>query len=141
MNAPDSEKPKIIVDKDWKSQVEAERAAAAPPTAGADKGFSAEPEDFQIPEASFSVLVTTLATQTMVALGQASAPGEDKVVVNLPFAKHCVDTLDILAEKTKGNLTAEEDRLLSRFLYELRMLYVSVQNRLKTQTSTTEQGD
>ena len=86
-----------------------------------------------IPEASFSVLVTTLATQAMVALGQAPMPDEEKVVVNLPFAKHCIDTLGILADKTKGNLTTGEDGLLSRFLYELRMLYVAVQNQLKKQ--------
>ena len=90
-----------------------------------------------IPEASFSVLVTTLATQAMVALGQAPMPGEEKVVVNLPFAKHCIDTLDILADKTKGNLTTAEDHLLSQFLYELRMLFVAVQNQFKIRRRQT----
>jgi hypothetical protein len=152
MNASDSEKPKIIVDEDWKNQVQAERDAVAKPQAGADEGSTAKPEDFPIPEATFSVLVTTLATQAIVALGQTPMPDEDKVVVNLRFAQHCIDTLNILAQKTKGNLTTAEDRLLSRFLHELRMLYVSVQNQLKdqlknplkdplkTHTSTTEQG-
>ena len=55
--------------------------------------------------------------------------------MNLPFAKHCIDTLDILAQKTKGNLTPGEDSLLSRFLYELRMLFVAVQNHLQKQAS------
>jgi hypothetical protein len=137
MNDTSSEKPKIIVDEGWKSQVQAEREAQAKPqtaTATAEgAGPSAKPEEVPIPEASFSVLVTTLATQAMVALGQAPMPGEEKVVVNLPFAKHCIDTLGILADKTKGNLTPGEDGLLSRFLYELRMLYVAVQNQLKKQ--------
>ncbi len=61
------------------------------------------------------------------------------MVVNLPFAKHCIDTLDILADKTKGNLTTGEDSLLSRFLYELRMLYVAVQNQLKKQDTAAHE--
>ena len=137
MNASGSEKPKIIVDEDWKSRVQAERETGTTPPAAADPKSTAAPEDFPIPEASLSVLVTTLATQAMMALGQAPLPGEDKVAVNLPFAKHCIDTLDILAQKTKGNLTTAEDHLLSRFLYELRMLYVSVQNQVKSPTKTT----
>jgi len=134
---PEIEKPKIIVDEDWKSQVQAEReqlaqkqtATGQPADAGAKP--DAQPEEGPMPPASFAVLVTTLATQATVALGQAPVPGEDKVMVNLPFAKHCIDTLEILADKTKGNLTTGEDRLLQQFLYELRMLFVSVQNQLR----------
>lgn len=139
MNASGSEKPEIIVDEDWKSQVQAERDVVAKPQAGAEEGSTAKPEDFPLPEASLSVLVTTLATQALVALGQAPLSGEEKVGVNLPFAKHCIDTLDILAQKTKGNLTTAEDHILSRFLHELRMLYVSAKNQLKTHTSTAKQ--
>ena len=135
-----TEKPKIIVDEDWKSRVQAEReqlaqeqtAAGQSADAGAKPG--AQPEEGTMPPASFAVLVTTLATQATVALGQAPVPGEDdKVMVNLPFAKHCIDTLEILADKTKGNLTTGEDRLLQQFLHELRMLFVSVQNQLRKQ--------
>jgi len=128
------EKPKIIVDEDWKSRVQAEREAThkaeAPAPDAPDAPDPTHGQDLPIPEASFSVLVTTLATQALVALGQAPAPDENKVIVNLPFAKHCVDTLAILAEKTQGNLTPAEDTLLTRFLYELRMLYVAVQNQI-----------
>jgi hypothetical protein len=138
MNDETSDKPKIIVDEDWKCQVQAEREALAKQQEQGqqDTGPSAKPEEAPIPEASFSVLVTTLATQAMVALGQARMPEDKEVVVNLPFAKHCIDTLGILADKTKGNLTSGEDSLLSRFLYELRMLYVAVQNQLKKQATT-----
>jgi hypothetical protein len=135
MNDTGSEKPKIIVDEGWKSQVQAEREALAQQRTEVQEGPgpAAKPEDVPIPEASFSVLVTTLATQAMVALGQVPMPDQEEGVVNLPFAKHCIDTLEILADKTKGNLTTGEDSLLSRFLYELRMLYVAVQNQLKKQ--------
>jgi hypothetical protein len=135
MNDTGSDKPKIIVDEGWKDQVQAEREALAKQQTEAKEAAKPPdtPENVPIPDASFSVLVTTLATQAMVALGQAPMPGEEKAVVNLPFAKHCIDTLDILADKTKGNLTTSEDGLLSRFLYELRMLFVAVQNQLKKQ--------
>ncbi|MHB0957436.1 MAG: DUF1844 domain-containing protein [Pirellulaceae bacterium] len=140
MNEADSDKPKIIVDEDWKSQVQAERnAATQPPAETPHEHPPTQSTELPIPEASFSVLVTTLATQIMVALGQAPLPGEAKADVNLPFAKHCIDTLDILAQKTKGNLTTSEDHLLSQFLYELRMLYVAVQNQLKKQPTVKEQ--
>ena len=68
-NESQAEKPKIIVDEDWKGQVQAERDAMARQEAGAKPGTAepAPPEEYPIPEASFSVLVTTLATQAMVA--------------------------------------------------------------------------
>ncbi len=144
MSDENAERPKIIVDEDWKSRVEAEREALAQQHKqaqaegdAADKPAedASKARELPIPDASFSVLVTTIGTQALVALGQAPAPDEEQVVVNLPFAKHCIDTLGILADKTKGNLTTTEDTLLSRFLHDLRMLYVSVQNQLKKQAS------
>lgn len=139
MSTGEPQKPKIIIDEDWKTRVQAEREAATgqaaeeqasnkPPTPNEAAGDTVG-ETGQIPEASFSVLATTLATQTLVALGQAPLPGEEKMTVNLPFAKHCIDTLDVLEQKTKGNLTPHETQLLSQFLYQLRMLYVSVKNQ------------
>ena len=150
MSTGEPQKPKIIVDEDWKTRVQAEREAAPHPAnpdpakpdpAETDRAKTdpapekrPDPESTaggagQIPEASFSVLATTLAPQTLVALGQAPLPGEEKTTVNLPFAKHCIDTLDMLEQKTKGNLTPHEAQLLSQFLYQLRMLYVSVKNQ------------
>ena len=45
------------------------------------------------------------------------------------MAKHLIDTLDVLQQKTKGNLTSEESALLTNYLYQLRMLYVAVQSQ------------
>jgi len=135
MSTGEPQKPKIIVDEDWKTRVQAEREAKtdqdAPeitPETQPDKPAAAD-QAGQMPEASFSVLATTLATQTLVALGQSPLPGEEQATVNLPFAKHCIDTLDILEQKTKGNLTPNESQLLTQFLYQLRMLYVAVKNQ------------
>ena len=120
-----SETPsKIIVDDDWKSQVEKEKQAAAavvtsdPP---ADAKVTPTP-----PEASFETLVTMLFTQGMAALGQV--PGDDNLPmpINKPFAKHFIDTVEMLGEKTKGNLSEVETTMLSEVLHVLRMTFVSV---------------
>ena len=147
---PEGEK-KIIVDEDWKSQAQAEKealeakktaaqqeGAAAPESADQPDAGPAEaerpaetesPHDPEIPiPASFGVLVSTMATQVMAALGQLpkELTGLDKPQPNL--AKHHIDMLSVLEEKTKGNLTPEEARMLEDALHQLRMLYVSVKN-------------
>jgi hypothetical protein len=117
-------KPKIIVDEDWKGQVEAEKEALqqqADQQQAAAGGAEAE-----IPPASFSLLVTTLAAQAMAALGQAPNPAEDKPLARLDLARHYIDTLGILEAKTKGNLAPEESSLLARVLHELRMAFVTI---------------
>jgi hypothetical protein len=128
-----SQPSKIIVDEDWKSQVQAEkqrlaeeearkqgeshRAATAPAHAG---------EDAQLPPASFPMLVSMLATQAMVCLGQIPDPLADKVELHLDQAKHFIDLLQMLEEKTKGNLAPNEAAMLEGLLHELRMAFVSV---------------
>ena len=77
------------------------------------------------PPASFSVLVTTLATQVMVALGQFPSPeGKEEIKPEPMIARHLIDTLAVLEEKTKGNLTDDEIRFIRQVLYELRLRYV-----------------
>lgn len=79
----------------------------------------------KIPPASFPMLVTTLAAQAATALGQMENPLTKKKEVNLDLAKHMIDTIDILVAKTKGNLTSEEDAMLTAVLHELRMSYLA----------------
>src|SRR5262249_42098154 len=64
-----------------------------------------------IPPASFSFLVSTLGAQAAVALGMAPNPMTNKTEVQPELGKHAIDTLAILLEKTKGNLTSEETQL------------------------------
>lgn len=136
----DSEKPKIIVDEDWKSQVEAEREALkqestedTPQSAGA-----APDEAASLPPASFSVLVSTLATQALASMGQAPDPLEGKPVVRLALARHYIDTLGVLEEKTKGNLSSEEGAMLTGVLHELRMIFMAVQKNPPPAASSTD---
>jgi uncharacterized protein YjaG (DUF416 family) len=79
---------------------------------------------FVPPKADFSFFVTTIAIQASIALGSLANPSTNKVETDLAQAKFLIDTLDLLKEKTKGNLTEEESKLLENVLYELRLIYV-----------------
>jgi len=79
--------------------------------------------DFPLPPASFEFLVFSLKTQCEMRLG-ALALGEEKLEPDLPAARHAIDLLAMLAEKTRGNLTMEEQRLIENSLTELRFRYV-----------------
>ncbi len=76
-------------------------------------------------EPDFNFFVTTLALQASIGLGQIPNPATDKKEEDLTQAKFLIDTLGMLKEKTKGNLSAEEASLLENLLYELRMQYIA----------------
>ncbi len=87
---------------------------------------SGEPE---LPQASFPTLVSLLASQAMAALGQIADPQTKQANVRLPMAKHFIDSLEVLQEKTKGNLSEIEAGMLENMLFELRLLYVAQQKK------------
>lgn len=142
-----SDKPKIVVDSDWKAQAQAEKeklareveakqaqaaaggpagpAAAAAAAAGAGAGAQRE-----LPPASFETLVASLATQILYALGGYEDPRTKRRYVDLDLAKHHIDTLSVLEEKTKGNLSEDEKKVLDNALYECRMQYVQIAQRV-----------
>lgn len=122
---PRDESKKIIIDEDWKSQVERERQELdAEPQADAPAD-----ETSGIPPASFLLLATTLATQAMAGLGQIPDPIEQKPIVNLELAQHYINMLAVLEEKTKGNLTDEEQEMLTNVLYQLRSVYIAIERQ------------
>ncbi|HDZ42682.1 hypothetical protein LCGC14_0238650 [marine sediment metagenome] len=139
------EKPKIIVDDDWKAQAQAEKEKlteqqAEDAQADAPAGGSAG-EGRQVPGASFEVLVSSLVTQAMFALGAIEDPTSKKRYLDLDLAKHHIDMLAVLDEKTKGNLTDDETKLLNQALYESRMHYVQVANAVANQVMGTPPAD
>ncbi|MCX5706713.1 MAG: DUF1844 domain-containing protein, partial [Candidatus Omnitrophica bacterium] len=77
------------------------------------------------PKADFSFFVTTLSLQATISLGQIPNPVTNKTEEDLIQAKFLIDTLGMLQEKTKGNLTPEETKLLDNLLYDLRSIYLS----------------
>jgi len=154
----EQQKPKIVVDDDWKAQARAEKerlareveqkkqqaaagqalggapagaaqdqaagAAAGAPTREAAAAKAAQAR--QLPPASFATHVNSLVTQVFMALGGMEDPRTKRRYVDLDLAKYHIDTLGVLEQKTEGNLTEDEKRLLDQGLYEARMQYVNV---------------
>ncbi len=125
------EQPKIVVDDDWKAQAEAEKdrlaaeekAKPAEPAPAAGAAGEAE-GDRELPPATFLTLVNGLLSQTLFALGALQDPRTNRRFRDLGVAKHHIDTLGMLEEKTAGNLSDDEKKALDNALYEVRMAYV-----------------
>ncbi|MCX5696114.1 MAG: DUF1844 domain-containing protein [Candidatus Omnitrophica bacterium] len=82
-------------------------------------------KEFTPPIPDFKFFISTLCLQATIFLGQIPNPVTQKTEEDLPQAKLIIDTLGMLQEKTKGNLTDAEASLLENFLYELRTFYLS----------------
>ena len=78
-----------------------------------------------MPEVTFTAFVMSLNTSALFHLGEISDPATGKKEQDLILVKHTIDTLQLLEEKTKGNLTDEEQDLLRNALYDLKMRYVA----------------
>ncbi len=83
-----------------------------------------EARHIPMPAVTLATFVWSLSSSALVHLGEVPDPMSQEVRVDLPLAKQVIDTLGMLQEKTKGNLDAEEDRLLKTLLYDLRLRYV-----------------
>lgn len=77
-----------------------------------------------LPQVEFITFVYSLASAALVHLGEMAEPESGKVSPSMPLAKHSIDTLAMLEEKTRGNLSDEEAKQLGDILGHLRMLYV-----------------
>ena len=77
-----------------------------------------------LPPADFATLVLSLGSSAVMYLGESEGTDAKKPNRNLPMAKHAIDLLTILEEKTKGNLSAEEEQILESLLFDLRLRYV-----------------
>lgn len=143
-----ADKPRIIIDSDWKSQAQAEkerlsaqeearkqpappRPAASPigPAPGgpaASRGPAGGAEEEGLPPADFRTLVGSLVTQALLYMGAIPDPETGRGIVAPEYAKHYIDLLSMLEQKTKGNLTAEESSEITEVLHELRMRFVKV---------------
>ncbi len=119
---------KLFIDEDWKSQVEAEKEAArrAAETAQPAETPSSTGARAPLPPPNLTFLVSTLYLQGAVALGLMPNPVTNKADVQLEQAKHSIDLLSMLQQKTEGNRTPEESDELEAVLHELRLAFVSV---------------
>jgi len=90
----------------------------------ADESEKQAQAEATFPDLNFSTFVFSLGTSAMYHFGDFPDPVTKKAERNLEAAKQTIDILGILKDKTKGNLSDDEDRLLESLLYELRMRYV-----------------
>ena len=133
----EEEKGFVIKDKRTFSQdtgepVE-EKAEQAEEAAGKEEAVKEPPEpeaettteeDTALPEVNFSTFVFSLSSSAFFHFGEIPDPTTGQKQKNLPMAKHSIDILSMLEEKTRGNLTVDEEQLIKNILYDLRMRYV-----------------
>jgi len=77
-----------------------------------------------LPEITFINFLLSLSTSAFIQLGEVEDPITQQTDKNLPLAKQTIDLIEMLREKTKGNLTSEEEKLMEHLLYDLKMRYV-----------------
>jgi len=80
-----------------------------------------------LPEINFATFIVSLNASALLHLGVMEDPIAGKKVKNLSMGKQTIDILGMLEEKTKGNLSKEEENLLKNILYDLRIIYVKEQ--------------
>lgn len=117
--------PKIIVDSDWKAEAAREKERLAAQEAQ-EKAKGGGGDASGASTQGFYELVNMLAMQAAIALGGYQGPGGERIPPNHEAAKHHIDLLDVLTEKTRGNLSEEEGRALQGVTHELRMQYVQM---------------
>jgi hypothetical protein len=88
------------------------------------RGDGDQSKTYALPKIDFSTFVLSINSSALVQLGLIEDPGSGQKTKNLPVAKQTIDLLAMLEEKTRGNLTTDEENILKNILYELRMLYV-----------------
>lgn len=93
-----------------------------------------------MPEVTFMAFVMSLNTSALFHLGEIADPATGRKVTDLPLARHAIDTLVLLQEKTKGNLDSDETEMLKNVLYDVKLRFVTVakKEREKQQASADE---
>jgi hypothetical protein len=85
-------------------------------------------EETPMPRVDFFTFVLSLSSSALMHLGEIAEQEGEEARVNLPMAKHTIDILAMLEQKTRGNLTPDEEKVLRDFLFEVRMKYVQKAN-------------
>ena len=92
----------------------------------AERAYSEHPQAKELPAVDFLNLVVSMSHSALLHLGDAPDPATGGREKNLPLARQTIDLLAMLQEKTQGNLSGDEERVLSQAIYDLRMRFVEV---------------
>jgi hypothetical protein len=114
--------PEIQIDSDWKAEAQAEKERLTV----AEQKAEEKAETRQVPEANFRGLLGTLASQALMGLGMHQDPSGKGVVVDLEGSKFAIDLLEMLVDKTQGNLSDEESTELKQLSQELQNRFVQI---------------
>jgi PBP1b-binding outer membrane lipoprotein LpoB len=122
----EQEKGFVVKDRRFSASKEAE----GPSSIKEEKKEEALPgedtsqKEIPLPEINFINFLFSLSTSAFIQLGEIEDPVSRKMTKNLPLAKQTIDLIGMLKEKTKGNLTPDEEKITENILYDLRMRYV-----------------
>ncbi|MGE3315053.1 MAG: DUF1844 domain-containing protein [Planctomycetaceae bacterium] len=129
-----AERVVLSSDEDWKDRVKAEDAALdkkiqseSAPDGPAAEATADDEFGGPMPPPTFTTLVSLFSTQAMVALGLIPNPATGKADPRFDVAKHFIDMLSVLEEKTRRNLTGNEAQFLEMSLHQLRLAFVELQ--------------
>ncbi len=124
----DQEQEKSFVVKDKRFSAKKEEKVESQIKEGGETGEvlreDTSAQKGPLPEIDFNSFIFSLSTSVLIQLGEIEDPFTQKLVKNLPLAKQTIDLIGMLKEKTKGNLSPEEDKVIEHVLYDLRMRYV-----------------
>jgi hypothetical protein len=111
------EENKIFIDSDWKEQAQKEKEQLI------EQSAQSENEEENL---SFLDVINTFVMQTAAGLGQVATPDGQMFPPNPEMAAHNLEALEILQDKTEGNLTEEEDQVLSQAIADLQSAFVQI---------------
>ena len=122
----EQEKSFVVRDKRFsatKEEKEESRNKEEPKVEGIPKE-DVSAQERSLPDIDFTNFTLSLSTSALIQLGEIQDPFTQKSAKNLPLAKQTIDLISMLKEKTKGNLSPEEEKVIEYVLYDLRMRYV-----------------
>jgi hypothetical protein len=119
------EKGFVVKDRRFTAKKEGEESPQPKVEKREESPREEKPEqDASLPEITFPSLLLSLSTSALIQLGEIQDPVSKQTVKNLPLAKQTIDLIGMLKEKTKGNLTSDEEKLMENILYDLKLMYV-----------------
>ncbi len=123
----EQEKGFVVKDKRFSAKSEAEEPSKPAEEKQAESSQEEKPgQETPLPEITFVSLLFSLSTSALIQLGEIQDPVSKQSAKNLPMAKQTIDLIAMLKDKTKGNLTSEEEKLMDNILYDLKMRYVKM---------------
>jgi hypothetical protein len=128
----EEEKGFVIKDKRFSAKKEPEQPGSPPPQEKQEEPHPKEQARAKAgaeqpgppPEISFTGLIFSLSTSALIQLGEIQDPVSKESSKDLPAAKQTIDLISMLKEKTKGNLSSDEEKFMENILYDLKMRYV-----------------